>query len=856
MQRVFKYIIICLITLAAMLTFVSVVSVPARAQDTELDLWGDEIAGQGFGATQMERIGLGKNDPRIIAVNIIRIALGLLGILAVILIMYGGYVWMTASGDPAKVDKAKLILRNGTIGLLIILAAFAIATFILNRLLYATGGEQSQGGASIPGAGLGALGNGIVKSVYPEPGQTDVPRNTIIMVTFREEIDPSTICDSVSANRCDPGAKILSDSIKIYKSKEGDGKNNITDAIAASKDNKIFVFSPMNPLGSQTEPIYYSVYLSTDIKKTNKDDAFNIAGFEWSFEVNTKLDLMPPKVVSIFPGPDNAQDTAGNIILAKQASGSIEVSAVPRVYRANSVSYIKTNPGSVDIDIPNPNNNHCDGSIDISINNSNPLTANVAYNMPGYVDTPSLNILGDQITVACGLQINFESGYQPGHSWQITMQTRQQADIFMVGNSRYSFVDSQPGADEIEIDSNLSNLAQRIKNSVDTHAQVKAAIDPGNNRKIIITAEAAGKSGNNIQLSSSTIALIVMPMSGGADKQVEKQVNDRPDKPKNAIIQINFNEAINPLTVSGPYNLIADYIKVVNLDTSQIVSGKFVISNQYRTVEFISDNQCGINGCGEAIYCLPENSDIRVDLTAAELASVCSSDDDCLIRSPFSSCNNGICYDNIDNRNHPEGKLNSGITDTANNSLDGNRDSNAYGPISFFNENIGDINQGDSYQWSFWISDALDLTPPKILATNIAPYQAGVHLDKVVEAHFDKLLLSDTLKSGSTIIDQGDKKVEHQLVNLWSVNKRPLGYWVFKQDKEISSPPDNEPDQTIGKIKHASFNDSMQYRAHFGSGVKDIYQNCYKPSASSSCAASSIQPTCCNDQPVASDSCP
>ncbi|MBU0722025.1 hypothetical protein KKA93_01025 [Patescibacteria group bacterium] len=83
--------------------------------------------------------GLAVSDPRIIAANIIRIILGFLGIIAVGLIIYAGWLWMTAAGEAEKAEKARKILTGAIIGLVICLASFAIASFILSRLLGATG---------------------------------------------------------------------------------------------------------------------------------------------------------------------------------------------------------------------------------------------------------------------------------------------------------------------------------------------------------------------------------------------------------------------------------------------------------------------------------------------------------------------------------------------------------------------------------------------------------------------------------------------------------------------------------------------------------------------------------------------
>jgi len=55
------------------------------------------------------------------------------------LIIYAGFLWMTAGGNPEQVDKAKQWLTNAIIGLAIILAAYAISGFVIDNLFAATG---------------------------------------------------------------------------------------------------------------------------------------------------------------------------------------------------------------------------------------------------------------------------------------------------------------------------------------------------------------------------------------------------------------------------------------------------------------------------------------------------------------------------------------------------------------------------------------------------------------------------------------------------------------------------------------------------------------------------------------------
>ena len=58
----------------------------------------------------------------------------ILGIVFTFLMLYGGYNWMIAAGDNSKVEKAKDTIKRAIIGLIIIFASWAIASFVLARL--------------------------------------------------------------------------------------------------------------------------------------------------------------------------------------------------------------------------------------------------------------------------------------------------------------------------------------------------------------------------------------------------------------------------------------------------------------------------------------------------------------------------------------------------------------------------------------------------------------------------------------------------------------------------------------------------------------------------------------------------
>lgn len=100
-------------------------------------------AGVNLGLTSdVEReLGLGTADIRVTVASIINVFMGLLGIVAVVIVLYGGFTWMTAGGNEDKVTEARQRIVAGIIGLAIILSAYAIARFVISSLITATGAE-------------------------------------------------------------------------------------------------------------------------------------------------------------------------------------------------------------------------------------------------------------------------------------------------------------------------------------------------------------------------------------------------------------------------------------------------------------------------------------------------------------------------------------------------------------------------------------------------------------------------------------------------------------------------------------------------------------------------------------------
>ena len=99
----------------------------------------NDVFGLNYVKNGNDGIALGNKDPREMVAQIINVVLTLLGIVAVLIVLLGGFKWMTAAGNEDKVSEAKKLLGAGVIGLVIILAAWGITSFVLTELMNATG---------------------------------------------------------------------------------------------------------------------------------------------------------------------------------------------------------------------------------------------------------------------------------------------------------------------------------------------------------------------------------------------------------------------------------------------------------------------------------------------------------------------------------------------------------------------------------------------------------------------------------------------------------------------------------------------------------------------------------------------
>jgi hypothetical protein len=267
-------------------------------------------------------------DVRVVILRIVQIALGLLGTIALVLIIYGGYTWMTAAGNEEKVTQAKKIITNAAVGLAIIILSAAITQFIISAITKAaTGtnypdhcynGKQDEDEADVDcggscgvcsGGGGGSLPGGTVFYVDSLPGSGDMcVRNVHLVVVFNKEVDLATMKGNVIVEKKDGGQAVAGNW------QYGTEHNNA-------------VFVPEGSCGTDAgsdclEPstLYRLVFKNpTEVKSTGKASlncTVKAGCNPVEFKTGDGVDRKAPTITIVAP-PDNSSIQAGNVVPVK-----------------------------------------------------------------------------------------------------------------------------------------------------------------------------------------------------------------------------------------------------------------------------------------------------------------------------------------------------------------------------------------------------------------------------------------------------------------------------------------------------------------------------------------------------------
>lgn len=317
-----------------------------------------------LGLAQAQGVAVLEGDIRTIVANIIRAFFGLVGLVLVGFFLYGGFRWLTSGGDSSQVEDAKKILINATIGAIIMLSAYAIAEFVIRSILAGAMGGVNAPRVTAPatfgnyGAGSRYFGSGIIEYHYPEVGQTDVPRNTKVAITFKSPL----VLPSVLEGYDDNGTFTIADdtvngqpavagsafalneqNIKIIPNAElgapGSGSGDalfdarypdagtvaptpiasvtVVDDAFDPAEGQTLVIMFQSPIGSPSTDVNYRVALRggdngirvwTEDVATGEPEQVNAfdtnppdGAYFWPFTTGTLLDTTPPQIKTTVP---------------------------------------------------------------------------------------------------------------------------------------------------------------------------------------------------------------------------------------------------------------------------------------------------------------------------------------------------------------------------------------------------------------------------------------------------------------------------------------------------------------------------------------------------------------------------
>ena len=268
--------------------------------------------------------GLGTADLESTVIKIIQWALGFLGLVAVIIIMYGGFIWMTAAGNEEKVRKAKKIITQAVIGLVIIMLAWAIVTFIIGRLNGILNGPGQQ--FCTPGAPNGCYDCNAAGTAYsifdqtngpqcvsgdtfhkkwvdPAPNEDNVPLCSIVQVQYNGNFDAGSIAGNVGlyVNLATNGNGAACNAADECRSGVCTANACVGDEVVGTwqvvaSNHSFLEFLPNTDYLENTE---YRAEIRAGVAE--EAPARTTVPYTWTFTTGTTTLTTPPTVTQIYP---------------------------------------------------------------------------------------------------------------------------------------------------------------------------------------------------------------------------------------------------------------------------------------------------------------------------------------------------------------------------------------------------------------------------------------------------------------------------------------------------------------------------------------------------------------------------
>lgn len=251
-------------------------------------------------------VGLGTSDLREVAINVIKWLLGILGLVAVSFLIYGGFLWLTAAGNEERIEKAKRVIVNAVIGLVIVLLSWAIVLYVARFVTGATSGDGNPPGCATPpcAGGLPPVADFRVKDIQTAHvigsggNNLDVLRCSGVQPIFNNRSSSSTIAAVLPPNPTQ---------LKVFKDVEGYPEVSGSWAYG----NQAFMTFSLAPDVKYDKNSNYKVWIPKNILDESRIQLTECVAdgtcteldtkFQWLFSVGEQDDVAAPSVTTTYP---------------------------------------------------------------------------------------------------------------------------------------------------------------------------------------------------------------------------------------------------------------------------------------------------------------------------------------------------------------------------------------------------------------------------------------------------------------------------------------------------------------------------------------------------------------------------
>lgn len=75
------------------------------------------------------------NSPQQLIGQVINSVLGIVGSIALLMFIWGGFLWMTAAGNDEKIQQGKKTLTWSALGLVVIFSSYALVSYLIKNIV-------------------------------------------------------------------------------------------------------------------------------------------------------------------------------------------------------------------------------------------------------------------------------------------------------------------------------------------------------------------------------------------------------------------------------------------------------------------------------------------------------------------------------------------------------------------------------------------------------------------------------------------------------------------------------------------------------------------------------------------------